>query len=227
VEKDRSMAAMIDNDEEKEWMKPLLAFRDFIDFRLMGDRGDKDVRDFRRMSGKVQLFKGEPIHGPYKQSFREELLRQVLKAQIYVQQNGPEEVKDLNLITMDELKKIRDIWVGSKHEVEDSLPHIYEEATGKPFPDIQRFNLTGLGYPEMQILKDCCSGDEIHYQLIRELLHVERQHSTMTRRSGLNKAWESALAKGFYADEEDAKQRSLDYIAIDEKVEQKLQAIAG
>lgn len=210
VEKDRSMEAMIINDSEKEWMLPLLELRTAIDWRNMGERGDKDLRDFRRMSGKVQLYNGEPIHGPYKQSFREKLLRKVLEAQQWVRENGPEEVRYIELITLDELKKIRDIWVEEKHEVEDSLPYIYEQVTGQPFPDVKRYNLTGLGYDEMMVLKEICDDDEIHYQLVRELLHVEKQHSIMTRRAGLSTSIEKALEKGFYADEEDAKQRALD-----------------
>lgn len=226
VEKDRSMEAMILNDEEKEWMLPLLELRNALDFRTMGERGDKDLRDFRRMSGKVQLFNGNPIHGPYKQGFREKLLAMLLEAQQWVRENGPEEVRNIELITLDELRKIRDIWVEEKHEVEDSLPHIYEKVTGEPFPDEKRFSLAGLGYEEMCLLKECCGEDEIHYQLVRELLHVEKQHSLMTRRSGLFGAIEKALEKGFYAGEEDAKQRALEKVAAEEAVEDKMQALA-
>lgn len=227
VEKDRSMEAMIMNDEEKEWMLPLLEIRNSLDWRTMGERSDKDLRDFRRMSGKVQLFNGEPIHGPYKQSVRENLLRRLLEAQQWIRANGPEEVRNIDLITLDELKKIREIWVEEKHEVEDSLPFIYEEVTGELFPDEKRFNLSGLGYEEMQLLKECCNGDEIHYQLVRELLHVERQHSMMTRRSGLNASLEKALEKGFYANEEDAKNRALEHLAEQQSIEERIQAIAG
>jgi DNA sulfur modification protein DndC len=221
------MEAMVFNDEEKEWMLPLLELRNAFDFRTMGERGDKDVRDFRRMSGKVQLYNGEPIHGPYKQSFREDLLRRLLEAQNWIQEHGPESVRELELISIEELKKIRDIWVEEKHELEDSLPHIYEQVMGKPFPDEKRFNLAGLSYEEMKLLKECCGEDEIHFQLVRELLHVEKQHSIMTRRSGLFASLEKALEKGFYADETDAKQRALDKFDIEHSVNSKLMDIAA
>ncbi|MBV5330005.1 MAG: DNA phosphorothioation system sulfurtransferase DndC [Chlorobium sp.] len=226
VEKDRSMEAMIFNDEEKEWMLPLLELRNSFDFRTMGERGDKGVRDFRRMSGKVQLYNGEPIHGPYKQDFRENLLKKLLEAQLWIQKHGPESVRNLELISIEELKKIRDIWVEDKHEVEDSLPNIYEKTMGKPFPDEKRYSLSGLGYEEMELLKDSCGDDDIHYQLVRELLHVEKQHSLMTRRSGLFASLEKALEKGFYADEDDAKQRAVDKFDIEQAVENMLQEIA-
>jgi len=226
VEKDRSMEAMILNDEEKEWMLPLLELRNSFDFRTMGERGDKDVRDFRRMSGKVQLYNGEPIHGPYTQNFRENLLKKLLEAQNWIQEHGPESVRNLELISIEELKKIRDIWVEDKHEVEDSLPYIYEQIMGKPFHDEKRYNLSGLGYEEMKLLKDCCGDDDIHYQLVRELLHIEKQHSLMTRRAGLFTSLEKSLEKGFYEDEDDAKQRAIDKFAIEQEVVNRLESIA-
>jgi len=226
VEKDRSMSAMISNDEEKEWMLPLLELRNSFDFRTMGERGDKDIRDFRRMSGKVQLYNGEPIHGPYKQHVREDLLRRLLEAQNWIRENGPDAVRELELISIEELKKIRDIWVEEKHEVEDSLPQIYQQVMKEPFPDEKRYNLAGLSYEEMRLLKECCGEDEIHYQLVRELLHVEKQHSLMTRRSGLFASIEKALEKGFYSDEDDAKQRALDKVVEEGSIEDQFQSMA-
>src|SRR5947209_10166054 len=35
---------------------------------------------------------------------------------------------------MQELREVRRIWLHEKHEFDDSLPKIYEEATGEPFP---------------------------------------------------------------------------------------------
>ncbi|WP_199177452.1 DNA phosphorothioation system sulfurtransferase DndC [Geothermobacter hydrogeniphilus] len=210
VDKDRSMEAMILNDEEKEWMLPLLELRNAMDFRTMGERGDRNVRDFRRMHGKVQIFNGEPIPGPYIQSFRENLLRLLLQAQQWIRANGPEEVRSIDLITLAELRKIREIWVTEKHEIEDSLPHIYEEVTGESFPDAKRFDLAGLGYEEMQLLKECCGDDEIHYQMVRELLHTEKEFSLMTKRTGLFKKLEKAIERSFFEDLEDAKQYALE-----------------
>ena len=50
VDKDRSMEAMIKNDEEKVWMTPLLELRNELASPIV------DKRDFRRMNGHVQLF---------------------------------------------------------------------------------------------------------------------------------------------------------------------------
>ena len=75
VDKDRSMEAMIKNDEEKVWMTPLLELRNEL------DEPDRDKRDFRRMNGHVQLFHDGTVPGPYKKEAREHWLRRVLEAQ--------------------------------------------------------------------------------------------------------------------------------------------------
>ena len=51
VDQDRSMKAMIANDEEKAWMTPLLELRNEL-----GAPNDRARRDYRRIDGRVQLF---------------------------------------------------------------------------------------------------------------------------------------------------------------------------
>ncbi|RRR79980.1 DNA phosphorothioation system sulfurtransferase DndC [Streptomyces sp. RP5T] len=220
VEQDKSMSAMIQNDEEKEWMLPLLDLRNKLDAPFghyqEGDpdlppgrkapfpRPDKPARDFRRMNGKVMLFNDGAIHGPYLQSYREEWLKDLLQAQTWIRAHAPEHVQNIELITLDELHEIRRIWVFDKHEVEDSLPQIYQDATGEPFPGGPLDEQLVMGSDEMDVLKQVCDGDDLHYNMVRELLAVERKYRTMARRSGLFQALEQAVQKGYYDNHEDA-----------------------
>lgn len=207
VEKDKSMQAMIQNDEEKEWMLPLLELRNELDPSNKPNK-DRPLRDFRRMSGAVQLFHDRPIHGPYKQKVREDWLRKVLNAQKYIQKNGPQEVRDIQLITLEELEEIRRIWVIEKHEMEDSLPGVYEETTGQSYPGARIDDNLVMGAAEMDILRDLCGDYDIHFQLTRELLSIEKRHKSMLRRAGLFDALERAFYRNFYDDEEDAVTRA-------------------
>src|SRR5207253_693952 len=95
---------------------------------------DRHLRDFRRMSGLVQIFHDRPIPGPYKQSAREDWLKRVLEAQQWIRIHGPAYVRDIELISIAELHEIRRMWVVEKHEIEDTLPRIYHAVTGTPFP---------------------------------------------------------------------------------------------
>jgi DNA sulfur modification protein DndC len=204
VDQDKSMHAMIQNDEEKEWMLPLLELRNALDVP-----DDRHLRDFRRMSGLVQIFHDRPIPGPYKQTSREQWLRKVLQAQKWIRTHGPAYVRDIELISLPELHEIRRIWVVEKHEIEDTLPRVYEEVIGEAFSSGPLDDNLALGADEMKILKGICNENELMYELTRELLDVERRYRTTSKRSGLFEALEDALSRSFYADEGDATRRAL------------------
>ncbi|MGW9351861.1 DNA phosphorothioation system sulfurtransferase DndC [Nocardiopsis flavescens] len=199
VEQDKSMTAMIQNDEEKEWMQPLLDLRNELDVA-----DDTHLRDFRKMDGRIQLFGDRIVHGPYKQEAREQWLRKLLTAQTWVRENAPEHVRGIELITMDELHEIRRLWVFDKHEVEDSLPGIYKECTGEDFPGAPLDDQLALGADEMQLLREVCGDDDLHFSTTRELLAVERRFRTMNRRSGLFEQLEKAVKKGAWSGKEEA-----------------------
>lgn len=209
VEKDKSMAAMIQNDIEKEWLMPLLDLRNALDFRKnlneLGEASDHHLRDFRRMTGAVQMMSnGKPVPGPYTQQSREDWLNKLLCAQIYIRNKGPEEVRGIELITLEELQEIRRIWVVDKHELEDSLPRIYQDATGVRYSGRPLDDNLVLGELEMRVLEDVCQGDRLHYELIRELLSMTAQQRTAARRAGLFEQLEKSFSRHFYDDREDA-----------------------
>jgi len=204
VDQDKSMQAMIRNDEEKEWMLPLAELRN----KYLDTKDDRRHRDFRRIDGSLTVFNGQLVHGPYKQSYREELLRAVLRAQRRVRELGPPEVRNIELISLEELKEIRRIWIEEKHEIEDSLPRIYEEETGETFPAGKFDDGHLLQAEDIQLLKELCDttteAGELHFQMVRELLHIEAQYRTASRRVGLYDAIDRALRHGGFESEEEA-----------------------
>jgi DNA sulfur modification protein DndC len=190
---------MIQNDEEKEWMLPLLELRNELDVT-----DDRHLRDFRRMNGSVQLFHDRPIPGPYTQDARERWLRMLLEAQSWIRANGPAHVRSLDLITLDELEEIRRIWVVEKHEFEDRLPVIYKEATHETYLGKALDEHLPLGADVVDILRQLSDGDRLHFEMVRELLDIEQRHKLRARRAGLFDELEKALRRGFYDDEADA-----------------------
>ena len=203
VEKDKSMQAMILNDQSKEWMLPLLELRNELDIA-----DDRHLRDFRRMNGHVYLFNNKPVPGPYTQKSRQMWLQKLLEVQSFVQQEIPADMGELELISIEELKEIRRIWVMEKHEIEDTLPQIYEKATGHSFPDKLLDETLIFTDADLSILSDISQGNEIQYQLLRELISVERQFSSKSRRVGIYEALEKALRRNFYEDKDDAINRA-------------------
>jgi DNA sulfur modification protein DndC len=198
VEKDRSMEAMIKNDEEKIWMTPLLELRNELD-----KPDDRDRRDYRRMNGSVQLFHGRTIPGPYTKEWRERWLRKLLQAQQSIRRDGPESFRSVNLVTMEELHAIRRIWLYEKHEFDDQLPRIYEEVVGERFPR-RDDDENSLRADDWELLKEICNGDQAMFDLQVALLGVERDFRGMSRRAGVFEALEECLRTGIYGSESEA-----------------------
>ena len=213
VDKDKSMEAMIQNDDEKRWMAPLSDFRNnFLDIKE-----DWEKREFRRINGTFTLQplangKHRLVHGPYKQDYRERLLEGLLLAQTRVRtlaaEAGRPELAQFALIGLDELEEIRRIWVREKHEIEDSLPMIYERAAGEIYPGQGRDENLLFSPEDLLLLREVAGSDgdqeQLHYKLLRELIHVEQGYRTSARRAGIFEALDKALERGAFDSEEEA-----------------------
>jgi DNA sulfur modification protein DndC len=199
VEKDKSMAAMIRNDHEKEWMNPLLQFRD----RIAAMSEDVSLRDFRRMNGRVQLYRGDRVYGPFTRNTREQLLRQLLRTQALVQEHGPSDVDGLELISIEELHEIRRIWVVDKNEVEDIVPSIFEDELQQPFPGEDIDNAFPFGKTELELLSNIAAND-LNYELLRDILVVEHRKRTQSRRHGLSSELRGVFDRSGFSGEDEA-----------------------
>ena len=173
------------------------------------DNWEKYLRDFRRMNGSVQMFYDDALHGPYLQATRECWLTLLLNAQNHLQKHAPAGNKMIELITLDELQEIRRIWVVDKHELEDTLPRIYKEATGQPYPGRPLDDNLVLDAEDMTDLQTLCGEDRLHYELTRELLGVVRQQRSNGRRSGIFTQLEKAFRRSYYDSREDALSRAV------------------
>lgn len=197
VSQDKSLAAMIQNDEEKEWLQPLLDLRSELDV----DKS-RHLRDFRRRNGTVQLYERnlngkvsvEPIPGPFTKEAREYWLKRLLAVQKEIRCHAPKDMRDITLITTEELSEIRRIWLEERHEFDDSLPRIYKEVTGEIFRDPRPgADDSLLGTDEWSTLEDICAGDAMHLELMAKLLDTERQYQTKSHRVGIYKALEKCF----------------------------------
>lgn len=213
VTEDKSLSAMIQNDEEKSWMLPLLDFRNYIagykqDSDLTQNELDRRRRDFRRMTGNLTWHNNRLVHGPYIKSVREDFLRRLLKLQLFIQKTGPEEVRNVELINMDELRYIRKIWLNEKHEFDDTLPSIYKEVMGKDFEDNSIIKNKYYGKNEWDILSEVCQELYPDHKLLLELesslLDMEAKNSAISARKNVVKNLEAEIKHAYFKDEEDA-----------------------
>ena len=215
VTEDKSLAAMIQNDEEKSWMLPLLDFRNYIaaynqDSDMSQNELDRSRRDFRRMTGNLTWHRNRLVHSPYTKKVREDFLTRLLKLQLFIQKTGPDGVKNSELITMDELRYIRKIWLNDKHEFDDALPRIYEEVIGKPFDDNSIVKNKYYGQAEWSLLSEVCKDLYPEYELMLEmqsgLLDIEARNSAISSTKNVIKNLESKIKQSFFKNEEDAEE---------------------
>ncbi len=172
---------------------------------------NRNRRDFRRRNGDVQLYERnldgelsvEPIPGPYVKEAREDWLRKLLTVQTQIRRTAPENMRDITLITVEELSEIRRIWLEERHEFDDSLPRIYMEVTSEPFQDPRPgAGYSLLGSDEWNVLEEICDGDAMHLELMAKLLDTERQYRKMSRRVGIYDALEKCFESSSRSQEE-------------------------
>lgn len=204
VEKDKSMEAMIINDEEKAWMTPLLEFRN----EFGNENLDRNRRTFRKKGGFLNGSYGQLHHGPYKKEIRELWLEKLLKIQKEINVNGPDDFKDLELITIEELRVIRRIWVNDKHEFEDSLPSIYKNIMGVEFSDPEWMGSETFGKQEWEILKSICDDmfpdEELVFEMMYSMIDIKNKSNSLNKKKGVIDALEKCITHTFYANESDA-----------------------
>lgn len=215
VTEDKSLSAMIQNDEEKSWMLPLLDFRNYIaaynqDNDMSQNDLDRSRRDFRRMTGNLTWHRDRLVHGPYTKEVREDFLERLLKLQLFIQETGPEEVRKSELISMDELRYIRKIWLNDKHEFDDSLPKIYERVMGKEFEDNSIVKNKYYGQQEWELLSEVCKDLYPNHELMLEmqsgLLDIEARYSAISSTKNVIKNLERKIKQSYFKNEEDAEE---------------------
>ncbi len=204
VDKDKSMEAMIANDQEKEWMTALLEFRN----EFGNENGDRERRSFRRRSGSLQGNYGKLFHGPYTKETRDSWLERLLTIQKDINDNGPDEFKDLELIRIEELRAIRRIWVNEYHEFDDSLPTIYKKVFGTEFEDPQWLHYENFGKSEWDLLKEVCSNlypeEQLLFESVYSLIDIENKASGLNQRKAILDEVNKTIAKTYYKNEDDA-----------------------
>jgi len=204
VTEDKSMRSMIANDSDKAWMLPLLQFRN----QYLGNLNDRNVREFKRLNGSLMVHNDRLVHGPYTQSYRVNMLRALLETQLTVNKHLPKGIDSLELITIEELREIRRIWIEDKHEVEDLLPAVYEDTLKRPFSANSVSVVPLLRTSEIETLREISDGQTVesrlHYELLRELITTQAVSKSTHSRAKLLDELDRVLERSAFADADEA-----------------------
>jgi DNA sulfur modification protein DndC len=176
VKEDKSMSSLIKNGVE--WMKPLLDFRD----RLVENRNVSELRYATRRNGQKAVDETGHNLGNYTMEYRIQLLRELLT----VQKDTQSYRSSIDLITNQELIAIQVLWYRDGN-FSTTVNDIYNEVYGYNIPN------TNIGLQERILLEKACADNPQHYQLIQELLALQKNKVLLMRRYGLQTDLESRL----------------------------------
>lgn len=175
VKEDKSMAALINNGFS--WLSPLLAYRD----EIVSQRNRSENRLAKRRNGSLAV----NDMGSYKPEYRALLLKRLLETQREIQQNG----HDVELITNQELIAIQTIWYRD---------FIFDHKVSKIFHEVYNTELdmkeqNEKTEKELDLLKKSCMENPHDFDLIQELLTLQKNKSLLNRKRGLEDDIESRI----------------------------------
>ncbi len=167
VKKDKSMTALIDNG--LTWLTPLLNLRN----QMVDERNIAKNRMPERRNG-TKAVNG---FGPYTPKYRASLLKRLLEAQKEVQKDKPH----VELITNQELVAIQTIWYRD-FIFNHKISKIYRQAY-KIELDMKDHN--EKHEKELELLKKSCKENPKDFELIQELLTLQKNKSLLNKKRGL------------------------------------------
>ena len=175
VKEDSSMTSLIKNGVA--WMKPLLDFRN----RMQENRNVSEFRCSTRRNGQLAVDETGHNQGNYTMEYRIQLLRELLTVQKKTQKFRG----SIDLITVQELIAIQIIWYRDGN-FKTTVNDIYNEVYGYNIPN------DSIGLKERLLLEKACN-EEGHFQLVQELLALQKSKVLMMRKQGLQNDLEERL----------------------------------
>lgn len=177
VKQDKSMSSLVNNGFP--WLKPILDLRE----QMMIDRNNPENRmKFRR--------NGAPAvndMGTYEPIYRAKLLRQVFETQHEIQIDKPH----IELITNQELIAIQTIWYRDLI-FSPMVSNIYNVVYNKEV-DMEKKNEKLI--KEVNLLKDACNGNAKDFNLLQELLVLQKNKALLNKKRGLKDDMERVIEK--------------------------------
>ncbi len=181
VTEDKSMTALVNKGQE--WLRPLLELR----ASMFDKRNISENRMPTRRNGQHAVTEDGQNQGNYTEKYRAELLEEILIAQRKVQEDKPK----LNLITHQELVAIQVIWnrdLNFEYRVAEIYNRVYSRENAMKTNDekLQK---------EMDLLKDVCAENPKDFDLIQELLTMQKNKALLNKKRGLKDDMERVIEK--------------------------------
>jgi DNA sulfur modification protein DndC len=175
VKEDKSMSALIENG--LTWLTPLLKFRN----ELAAERNIIEHRMPERRNGAAAV----NGMGPYYPWYRAKVLERLFETQKEIQKEKPH----VELITNQELVAIQTIWYRD---------FIFNQKVSDLYLKAYKINLdmkdeNEKHEKELELLKKSCEDNPTDFDLIQELLTLQKNKSLLNRKRGLKEDIENRI----------------------------------
>lgn len=181
VKEDKSLTAQVNN--KQPWLKPLLNLRS----SMFDERNISANREATRRNGQAAVTEDGHNQGNYNIGYRAKLLEQILIAQREVQKSD----KAIELITNQELIAIQVIWhrdLCFQHKVSEIYNRIYDK-------ELDMKKVDEKLQKEIDLLKSVCDDKPSDFDLIQELLIMQKNKALLNRKKGLKDDMERVIEK--------------------------------
>jgi DNA sulfur modification protein DndC len=176
VKEDKSMRALINNGII--WLQPLLTFRN----ELLEERNISENRRTERRNGQNAVDDEGHNQGNYTDIYRAKMLRKLLETQKVVQETKPH----IELISSQELIAIQVTWY--RDGIFDlKVSDIYNGVYGR------KISIDNMKYKEKIILEATCLQNPKDYQVINDLLSLQKSKTILMNNYGLQTDLENRL----------------------------------
>lgn len=178
VKEDKSLKGFIESGER--WLIPLREFRDW----LLLNRNNPDLRDTKRRDGSVyKKGDGSRGQGPFTLLGRRIILEKLLEVQKEV---------GIDLITIDELKKIDEIWDNEGDLSRRMLVDTYKQVIGEELP-WSKFKKPIYEADVLAELRTHCELYDVSFELISRQAIFINQNKFRTRKPVVKEGFEKLL----------------------------------
>lgn len=186
VKEDKSLNGFIRSGHRE--LIPLAKFRTWI----MSIRDVDEYREKKRRNGTVYRTKtGEMGYGPFTWEARQMILTELIKTQ---QQMGYE------LITVDELKAIDEIWDAELDLSRRTLVELYEKLTGIQLPWYQ-YKKPLIDAETVKLLEKLAEHNNVPFDLVRSVILTAYQNKNFSNQKRIKEAFERLLNQQWLHDD--------------------------
>lgn len=186
VKEDKSLNGFIRSGHRE--LIPLAQFRKW----LMDQRDIPENRETKRRNGTVYRTKtGEKGFGPFTWEARQMILRELIRTQ---------KIMDYELITIDELKAIDEIWDEELDLTRRTLVEIYKDETGEKLPWYD-YKQALLDNDTAKVIEAYAKAYDVPFDLVRRMLLVTYKNKNFSNPKILRESLERLLKQQWLHDD--------------------------